>query len=47
MTINEKVAHRKLSLLDLTRELNNVSKTCKLIGRSNTNSGLRPASCVR
>ena len=35
MTTNEKVARRKLSLLELTKELNNVSKACKLIiGRS-------------
>ena len=32
MTINKKVARRKLSLLELAKELNNVSKTCKLIG---------------
>lgn len=31
MTTNEKVARRK-SLLELTKELNNVSKACKLIG---------------
>ncbi len=34
MTTNEKVARRKLSLLELAKELNNVSKTCKLIGYS-------------
>lgn len=34
MTTNEKVAHRKLSLLELAKELNNVSKACKLIGYS-------------
>lgn len=34
MTTNEKVARRKLSLLELTKELNNVSKACKLIGYS-------------
>ncbi|MFQ2052700.1 hypothetical protein ACK335_06485 [Aeromonas veronii] len=32
MTTNEKVARRKLSLLELAKELNNVSKVCKLIG---------------
>lgn len=31
MTTNEKVARRKLSLLELAKELNNVSKACKLI----------------
>ena len=34
MTTNEKVARRKLSLLELAKELNNVSKACKLIGYS-------------
>ena len=34
MTTNEQVARRKLSLLELAKELNNVSKTCKLIGYS-------------
>ncbi|BBT95585.1 hypothetical protein WP8W19C03_22790 [Aeromonas veronii] len=34
MTTNEKVARRKLSLLDLAKELNIVSKACKLIGYS-------------
>lgn len=34
MTTNEKVASRKLSLLELAKELNNVSKACKLIGYS-------------
>ncbi len=29
MTTNEKVAPRKLSLLELAKELNNVSKACK------------------
>lgn len=33
MTTNEKVARRK-SLLELTKELNNVSKACKLISYS-------------
>ena len=31
MTTNEKVARRKLSLLELAKELNKVSKACKLI----------------
>ncbi len=34
MTTNEKVARRKLSMLELANELNNVSKACKLIGYS-------------
>jgi hypothetical protein len=34
MTTNEKVARRKLSQLELAKELNNVSKACKLIGYS-------------
>ncbi len=34
MTTNEKVARHKLSLLELAKELNNVSKACKLIGYS-------------
>ncbi len=34
MTTNEKVARRKPSLLELAKELNNVSKACKLIGYS-------------
>ncbi len=34
MTTNEKVARRKLSLLELAKELKNVSKACKLIGYS-------------
>ncbi|MCX0435645.1 IS481 family transposase, partial [Aeromonas veronii] len=34
MTTNEKVVRRKLSLLELAKELNNVSKACKLIGYS-------------
>ncbi len=37
MTTNEKVARRKLSLLELTKELNNVSKACNV--EINTNSG--------
>ncbi|MFM5201288.1 hypothetical protein ACET99_13280 [Aeromonas caviae] len=32
MTTNEKVARRKLSLLELAKELNNVSKACKCSG---------------
>ncbi len=34
MTTNEKVARRKLNLLELAKELNNVSKACKLISYS-------------
>ena len=34
MTTNEKVARRKLSLLELAQELGNVSKACKIIGYS-------------
>ena len=34
MTAKEKVARRKLSLLDLARELGNVSKACKVMGDS-------------
>ncbi len=34
MTTNEKVARRTLSLLKLAKELNYVSKACKLIGYS-------------
>jgi|GEM_PF-816538 len=34
MITNEKIARRKLSLLALAKELNNVSKACKLIGYS-------------
>ncbi len=34
MTINKKIARRKFSLLELAKELNNVSKACKLIGYS-------------
>ena len=34
MTAKEKVARRKLSLLDLARELGNVSKACKVMGYS-------------
>ncbi len=34
MTTNEKVARCKLSPLELAKELNNVSKACKLIGYS-------------
>lgn len=32
MTTNEKVARRKLNLLGLAKELNNISKACKIIG---------------
>lgn len=34
ITTEEKVARRKLSLLDLTQELRNVSKACKAMGYS-------------
>jgi len=34
MTTNHKVARRKLSLLELASELNNVSKACQRMGHS-------------
>ncbi len=34
MTTNEKVARRKLSLLELASELGNVSRACKVMGYS-------------
>ncbi len=34
MTAEKKVARRKLYLLDLASELNNVSKGCKIMGYS-------------
>ena len=34
MTTNEKVARRKLSLLELAKELSNVSRACKIMGYS-------------
>ena len=34
MTTDHKVARRKLSLLELAQEMNNVSKACKLMGYS-------------
>ena len=34
MTTNKKVARRKLSMLELANELNNVSKACKIMGYS-------------
>ena len=34
MTTKDKVAHRKLSLLELANHLDNVSKACKLMGYS-------------
>ncbi|WP_370277265.1 IS481 family transposase [Pontibacterium sp.] len=34
MTTNEKVARRKLSLLELAKDLQNVSKACKIMGYS-------------
>lgn len=34
MTTNDKIARRKLSLLDLAKELDNVSRACRLMGYS-------------
>ncbi len=34
MTTEQKVARRKLSLLELARELSNVSRACKVMGYS-------------
>ena len=34
MTADKKVARRKLSLLELAKELSNVSKACKIMGYS-------------
>ena len=34
MTTKDKIARRKLSLLDLATELDNVSKACQLMGCS-------------
>ena len=34
MTTEEKVVRHKLGLLELAKELNNVSKACKVIGYS-------------
>lgn len=34
MTTDEKVARRKLSLLELAKDLQNVSKACKVMGYS-------------
>lgn len=34
MTTNQKIARRKLSMLQLAQELNNVSKACKMMGYS-------------
>jgi hypothetical protein len=34
MTTDQKVARRKLSLLELASELNNVSRACKVMGYS-------------
>lgn len=34
MTTEEKVARRKLSLLELAKDLQNVSKACKVMGYS-------------
>ena len=32
MTTKDKIARRKLSLLELARELSNVSRACKVMG---------------
>ena len=32
MTTNQKIARRKLSLLELAADLGNVSKACKVMG---------------
>ncbi|MTH94499.1 helix-turn-helix domain-containing protein, partial [Roseibium sp. RKSG952] len=34
MTTKDKIARRKLSLLDLAKDLDNVSKACRLMGYS-------------
>ena len=34
MTTQEKVARRKLSLLELTKELDNISRACKVMDYS-------------
>lgn len=34
MTTKDKIARRKLSLLDLASELSNVSRACKVMGYS-------------
>jgi molybdenum-dependent DNA-binding transcriptional regulator ModE len=34
MTTKEKIARRKLSLLELATDMNNVSKACKIMGYS-------------
>ena len=34
MTTNDRIARRKLSLLDLAKDLDNVSKACKIMGYS-------------
>ena len=34
MTTDNKVAHRKLSLLELASDLGNLSKACRMIGYS-------------
>ena len=34
MTTKDKVARRKLSMLELASELNNVSKACRIMGYS-------------
>ena len=34
MTTTKKIARRKLSLLQLAQEMNNISKACRLMGYS-------------
>ena len=34
MTTNEKIARRKLSMLQLAKELENVSRACEIMGYS-------------
>lgn len=48
MTTNENVVRRKRRLLELAKELNNVSKVCKLIGynRQQFNEIRRLMCCV-
>jgi hypothetical protein len=38
MTTKDKVARRKLSLLEIAAELSNVNRVCKLMGYSGSNS---------
>ncbi len=48
MTTNENVVRRKRRLLELAKELNNVSKVCKLVGynRQQFNEIRRLMCCV-